>query len=709
MLPRKLEITSVFGDEPVESARRRWRALVEADLKGAPFERRLVTHTYEGIHVQPLYTAAETPAVPDPSGFSGLPPMTRGARAMGTSQRGWDLRQEHAEPEPTAANAAIREDLDEGVTSVVIRLDACARAGLDPSDPHGTQLAARDGVAAYTLDDLDRVLEGVHLSMIGVGLEAGAAFIPGAAMLAALWERRAVPAIDARGCFQADPLAVLARDGALPYTLGRALSDMADLAQWTSHRYPYVTAVRVGTAPYHHAGATATQDLAFSMATALEYLRAMTNAGLTIDIASRQLLFSYAVGCNFFLAIAKLRAARRLWARVVEACGGPEDARRMTMHVRPSKRVLTTREPWLNMLRNSACVFAAGFGGADAVSSTPYDAAMGEPSPRARRLARNTHHLLMEECHLHEVCDATGGSWYIETLTDELSEKAWVILQAIEARGGMSRALCEGWIARQIDDAAQPRLQNLATRRDVIVGVSDFPPPPEREPARTPIDRATIVAEACERLRRRNGTFPDGASPRDPDTGARTSWAVQRAKHGASIGEIASRLHADNSGPTTLDAAIHVHPYAEPFERLRDAADHYAVQCGSSPSVFLVVIGPLSRCTARANFCRSLFETGGFEVLGGEGGATAESAAAAFAASGSHIAVVCGPDESYPDAVPIVAPALHRTGARRVVLAGNPGANEAAFRAAGVDHFAFIKCDVVALLGSLLKEEGAAL
>src|SRR4051794_1767144 len=204
-----------------------WRALAEADLEGAAFEQKLVTHTYEGMDVQPVYTRRDRPGEGDPNGFPGVPPFVRGARPLGAVLTGWDLRQEHAHPDLVAANQAILDDLQGGVTSLLLRLDVAARNGLDPDDPAAAELAGRDGLMAYHADDFDSALAGVHLGMIGVTLEAGAAFLPAAAALVALWRRRGVTPDQARGAFNADPLAVLVRDGQLPEPPERALAQMA--------------------------------------------------------------------------------------------------------------------------------------------------------------------------------------------------------------------------------------------------------------------------------------------------------------------------------------------------------------------------------------------------------------------------------------------------------------------------------------------------
>jgi methylmalonyl-CoA mutase len=684
-----------------------WRSLAEADLEGAPFEQKLVTHTYEGIDIQPVYTRADWPSEKDPEGFPGLTPFVRGSRPLGAVQTGWDLRQEHAHPDPAITNQAILEDLQGGVTSLLLRLDIAARNGLDPDDPEAEALTGRDGLMVYHADDLDIVLANVHLDMIGVTLEAGAAFVPAAAMLVALWRRRDVAPEQARGAFNADPLAVLVRDGHLPVSPANALVLMAELAGWTAKNYPHVTAVRVGTAPYHHAGATAAQDLAFGMATALEYLRAMSRAGLDIDTAARQMLFNISVGTHHFLAIAKLRAARRLWARVVEACGGSPAAAAMRIHSRVSKRVLTLRDPYVNLLRNTVACFAAGIGGAEAITSVPFDAAVGLPDDLSRRIARNTVLILQEEAHLNRVIDPPGGSWYLGWLTDRIADKAWGIFQEIERYGGMLRAIQEGWIARQIDSAFAPRAKNLARRKEGITGVSEFPNIAEPLVVRPAPDRITLRADAVARVakaRRRSMILSHllGADARP--TNSTITLAVEAALAGASLGQLAraQRFHTE---PTAIPP-LTPHPFAQPFEELRAASDAWQVFHGKRPRVFLANMGSVAHHTARATYAKNFFEAGGFEVIGNNGFREVRDAARAFTESGATIAVICSSDKLYPEIVPQLAPALKAAGASTVVLAGNPAANENAWRDAGVDRFIFIKCDVLGILREMLCEEG---
>ncbi|MEM7622022.1 MAG: methylmalonyl-CoA mutase family protein [Planctomycetota bacterium] len=690
-----------------------WHATVLKDLNGAPFEKKLVTHTYEGIDLQPLYTRRDWPGDSPPhgspapdrngSGSSGVAPFTRGGLPLGNRDHGWEIRQEHKEPRLDQLNASILDDLENGVGSILLRLDLAGRRGLDPDNPLASQLVGRDGASIATVDDLDKAFEGVHLNMIGVALEAGAAFEPAAALLLALYHKRNVPKAETRIHFCADPLAVLARDGVLPMETDRAMQRLAELGRHTSANLPASRAVRVGTAPYHHAGATAVQDLAFSMASAVAYLRTLTAAGLSLADASKQLLFSYAIGCNQFLAIAKLRAARKLYARLIEAAGGTGPAQRMVIHARTSKRVITARDPWVNLLRNTVCAFASGVAGADIITTGTYNEAVSLPSTLSRRIARNTQHVLMEESHIHRVSDPAGGCWFIEHLTDEFAEKAWETFQSIEARGGMETCLRSGWVADQIDSAFAPRSKDIATRKAPITGVSEFPNLSE-----SPLDADTISLPALLGERRGHVYAHRERTGRNIVTDADLTALAEQASQGATLGDIAAALFEpeDETTHTRLTSAIAPHPYAEAFERLRDASDEHEARCGYRARVFLASIGSPPQHTARSAFAKNFFQAGGFEVIANDGFATADDAAAAFAESGAGVAVICSSDAVYESVAHEVGSKLRRAGARSVVLAGNPGNNESMYRAAGIDRFIFVKCDVLGVLTEIAHEEG---
>lgn len=676
-----------------------WRAEVDKALKGAPFDKKMLTKTYEGITLRPIYTRQDWSCEGDPSGFPGAAPFTRGGRASGGVVSGWDVRQRYMWPDPKACNDIILAELERGVSSLILRFDAAAQAGLDGDADGAADLAGDNGIMLYSLDDLDLLLTGVELDLLTVSLEAGPQFLPAAALLEALWQRRGIAPDKAIGAFNADPISTLAGQGRLPVSTDTALAHLADLAKRTSQTYRHVTAVRVDTSAYHDAGATETQDLAASMATAVAYLRAMTDAGMDIDSACRQIVFTYSLDADQFLSLCKLRAARKLWNRVAEACGASEPARAMQQHAITSTRMMTRYDPWVNMLRGTVACFAAAVGGADSITVQPFNALIGLPDELGRRIARNTHIVLSEESNLPRVVDAGGGSWYIESRTDELARAAWAEFQEIEKQGGIVSAVTSGALAEKIAAAYATREKNIGKRKDPLTGISEFPnidefPIPMEAP-----DLGTIRREAADRLQAARGKGSAGAkldALKAAGTGSVAEAAAAAAAAGATVGAMASAL----AGEATTVTALPTHRFAESFEALRDASEAYEKKTGERPKIFLANLGPIAKHTGRATFAKNFFEVGGIRALTNEGFKDAESCAKAFQQSGAEIAILCSADPIYEEMVPSVAPALKDAGCKHLFLAGSPGEHKETYMKAGVDDFIFLGCDVLQSLRS---------
>ena len=681
-----------------------WVGEVEKALKGAPFDKRMYTRTYEGVTLRPIYTRNDWPASGDPSGFPGAAPFTRGGRAAGNRVDNWDVRQTYAYPDPAKCNDVILNDLARGVTSVTIAFDQAASAGLDADQAGADALAGADGVMIYSVDDLDRLLTGVYLDLITVSLAAGAQFVPAAAMLQALWHRRRIAPEAAKGAFNADPLAALTRRGRLPVAIDAAMAQMADLARHTAASWPLCTAVGVDTSPYHDAGCTESQDLAISMATGLAYVKAMTAAGLDVDAACRQILFTYSVPCDQFLAIAKLRAARKMWARITEACGAGESARAMRITAITSWRMMSKRDPWVNMLRTTVACFAAAVGGADSITVRPFDETLGLPDALGRRISRNTHVILAEESNLAKVVDPAGGSWYVESRTDELAKVAWAEFQAIEKAGGIVAVVQDGSLAKQIAAAYAQREGNLAKRRDPVTGVSEFPNIGEAPIELEQPDLLAAYKAACERLKTTRGAdaAPALAGLKAPGAGGLAAAATAAASAGATLGQMAGTL----KGAETTTAALPRHRYGERFEELRDASDVYLGKTGERPKIFLANLGTIAQHTGRATFSKNFFEVAGIEALSNAGFTDAESCVAAFRSSGAKIAILCSADPVYETMVAQVAPALKAAGCSFLFLAGNPGDKKEAYMGAGVDDFIFMGGDLLQTTRSTLARLG---
>jgi methylmalonyl-CoA mutase len=690
-----------------------WQREVEADLKGVPFSKRMISQSYEGIELEALYTEEVFATTGNPGGLPGYPPFVRGTQPLGNVLTGWDIRQEQGHPDPADANVRILEDLNGGVTSIDLRLDGAARHGLDADDPRAAELTGRDGVSISSVADLGLLTHGVKLEIAGFHFDAGAAFLPVASLYVALAKEKGVPLSELRGGFNADPLKALARDGYLPMPLNTALRQMADLAAWTAENAPHMTAVEVSSAPYHNAGATAVADVAFAIGTGIDYLRALTDAGLDIETAARQITFSMGLGCRFYLAIAKIRAIRRLWADVVSASGGSAQAQKMVLRVATGRRVLTTRYPSLNILRNTVASYAGAVAGADIITTAPFDAPNGLPTEVSRRNARNTQLILAEECHLGQVIDPAGGSWYIEWYTNEVAKRAWKMLQQVEAQGGMIQAVVDGWVAEQIKPTEAAREKDIATRKVAVIGVSEHPIVTEQRADQAQPDYHQLATAAAHRLadwRQRHGRSAalDALASVPAGSGLLTTAAIAAARAGATLGQIVQNLVPKDYQPTEI-APLSVHPYDDAFEELRDAAVAFMSKHGHRPRVFLAGIGSIAEQVARKTYATEFFQAGGFEVVARDAKFDVAESVAGFAASKAGIAAICSTDKRYATAVAELAPKLKAAGAVSVVLAGNPGQSEAAYRAAGVDRFIYVRCNVLDTLWSLLRAEEARL
>lgn len=698
--------TMRFADGFPTPSYEQWKEEVEKALKGAPFDKRMFTKTYEGITLRPIYTRQDWPADGDPSGFPGAMPFTRGGRAAGNRDGDWDVRQCYGHPDLAKANEIILNELTRGVTSLHIHFDKAACAGLDADSAGAEALAGVDGTMVYSVDDLDRLLTGVHLDLAPVALKAGGQFVPAAALLMALWARRRIKPEAALGAFGADPLGTLAANGALPTSLDDACRQMALLAKHTAATYPQVTAVGVNTVPYHNAGCTESQDLAISMATAVHYLKAMLAAGMDIDAACKQILFTYSVPCDQFLGIAKLRAARKLFSRIAEACGASEPARAMKMHAVTAMRMMNQRDPWVNVLRNTVACFAAAVAGADAITVHPLDAAIGMPGDLGRRVARNTHVILAEESNLAKVIDPAGGSWYVENRTDELAKLAWGEFQAIERDGGIAAVLSSGAIAKAIAAVWTQREANLAKRRDPVTGVSEFPNIAEQPVEAAEVDLGQARKLAGERLaairaQAKAGSDAVAASLRQAGD-AVVAKAVEQATQGATISALAAGLAGSAAGITPLPK----HRLAEAFEAMRDASDAAMKANGARPKIFLANLGTIAQHNGRATFAKNFFEVAGIEAIGNNGFRDAAACAAAFKESGAKIAILCSADPVYEQMAGEVAPALKQAGCQYLFLAGAPGEKKDAYMQAGVDDFIFLGCDLLKTTTATLARLG---
>jgi len=611
-----------------------WRQLVEKALKGADFEKRLVSRTADGIEIEPLYTRAD--ALPgSETALPGAAPFTRGT-AIEAESHGWHIHQRVGAAEPGVANKVMLEELEGGAQGVVIEVAGPGQAGVKILDSK----------------DMATVLAGVHLDFAPVQLAGGIGGLTAARnFIAALVTLGTKPGITVSR-LNVDPIGTYARFGSTWAPIEAALADTVKLASEVHASGMPLSTVLVDATVPHEAGASEAQELAFLASALVAYLRAFEAAGLSAGDAFGQIAFALATDTDLFLGTAKVRAARTIIARIAEASG----ASPASMHIISvtSARMMAKRDPWTNMLRTTAACASAAFGGSDAITVLPFTYALGEPDRFARRIARNTQLVLMEESSLGRVADPTGGSWYVESLTDELAATAWAQFQAIEAKGGLLAALASGALQEEIAATAQTRAKAIATGRVELTGVSVFPK----------------LGEDGVKITAREGIAP--------------------VKETAQIQPLAP------------------HRLGEAFEALRDASDAYLAKTGKRPRVFLASLGAIVDHNRRSTWVWNLLAAGGIEGLTSDGYKDVDAAVAAFKESGAQVACLASSDEIYASQAEAAAKALKAAGAKQVLMAGRPGEAEAALKAAGIDGFLYAGQDAVVALRDLQKSLGVS-
>ncbi len=592
-----------------------WRALVDKVLKGADFERRMVARSADGLAVGPLYTRAD--ALPEAADAA----VMRGLAAGRTA-----ITQLHVDPDPATLAGAICADAEGGVEGFTVRIAAPGQSGLAPD-----------------FRAIEAMLAAVPLDRVRISLDAGRNAIHAGLALATVAKARGFPhAVAGLGI---DPLGVLARTGerwllkadgsgfglGLPWLTGGATTLLADAR------------------PYHEAGASEAQELAALAATVVAYLRGCEGEGLAPADALPRLSLGLALDADIFLGIAKLRAARRIVGRIAEACGAAEAVQRVRLSTSTSERMMTRRDPWVNMLRVTAGCAAALMGRASEVAVLPFTWPLGPPDAFARRIARNVGIVLREESSLDRIADPAGGAWGFEQLTDNLARKAWSIFQKWEAEGGMQAALTSGLVQDQIAAVAEARARDISTGRISVTGTSAFPV----------LGRDGVSV----------APWPEVPVPSDANGTKRL---------------VARRL-------------------AELFEQLRDAADAAPVP----PRVYLASLGLQAEHGVRSTWVANFLAAGGIEAERSDGFTASGDAGMAFAQSGARIACICGTDQAYAELAEATAMALKGAGALRVYLAGRPdGEARTALEAAGVDGLLHVGCDAVAALTRLHRELG---
>lgn len=719
-----------------------WKSAAEALLKGAPFDKRMLTPTAEGITLQPIYRKEDLLRLDFADSLPGAEGYLRGTRAEGYRKDLWQVAQEIPLAEADAFNQALVADLQRGQNALNIVLDEASARGLDPALAEDGQ-CGRGGLSLACLSDLETALNGLLTDAVSYHFQSGLAGFAVVAFFETWLNAQARPSeasrdgsacISAadrsqsarfdkkaiRGSLNIDPLGHLAEYGSLPLALEQVYDEMAALAAHYTVRRPNFLTVGISSLPYHEAGASAVDELAATLATAVTYLRALMARGLSASDAAKQMRFTLSIGGNFFMELAKLRVARFLWARIVREMGGDKEAQKIRLHARTGRYNKTAHDPYVNLLRTTTEALCGAVGGVDSLTVGTFDEVIRTSDAFSRRIARNTQIILQEECELSAVADPAGGSWFIESLCDQLGKKVWAAFQQIETEGGILASLQKGALQERIAKTREGRQSALARRTSSLVGTNKYPNPEEK-----PLEKSVFDAKLFRNTRSNDIAAVKAKGNEDIRTAALRAVAEQSTPLRPSARSLIDALSAAATQGATLSQLLAATRGKEPvkgektilqipplpkqrlahrFEALRSASEAYRAHNGHRPKLFLLNWGALRRHKARADFTCDFFETSGFEIVSNAGFTDAQEAAAALSDSGARIAVLCGNDEDYAaHAAEIFAAARIACPQAKLVLAGFPGEAEATFRKAGMDDYIFIKSNNLATNEAYLK------
>jgi methylmalonyl-CoA mutase len=686
-----------------------WKKAAEDALKGVPFEKKLITKTYENIDLQPIYNVSDRDIVAyTAESLPGSFPYTRGICASGYKGKAWDISQAFSYPLPTMLNKALKEDLQCGQTGITISACNC-RAMSDKCD---CKCECEDFVCSCVqindIKDLEDLFDGIDITKYSIkflqtcpvpySLELATLFI-------AYCKKHNIKSSDLRVNFGFDITPFIVRNGNLSNPIELILDDMAALVKLANASGDKFSAISIDGCTYHNSGANAVQEIAYSVATGVYYIKELMNRGLGIDEIAKNIHFNFSSGVKFFIEISKLRAARIIWAKIIKSFGGNEDSQKMIIHAFTSKINKTKFDPYVNILRGTTEGLAAVLSGACSLNIGTFDEELGMPSDFSRRIARNVQNILKDEAHLIDTIDPAGGSYYIETLTDKFATESWKIFREVEGIGCIFEALHQGKIQADIEAVVAKRQDNIANRRDVILGTNKHPNLIEK-----PVEGLVKVTPAeakkhIEEVKSRKKTADFAGIWKSP-WNERAEKMIEAYSNGAILADIWLAKEQKDC-KTEWSKPIPAFRAAELFEGLRNAADTYKAKTGKVPQIYFEAFGLLKQYKPRVDFSTDFFAVAGFDIIVGKGFENATDAIANIGNISAPVVVICSNDDIYPEVVPAYAEALKKQKPDiKLFLAGLPKDFVDSFKAAGVDEFIHIKSNVYETLSKLFAAIG---
>ena len=611
-----------------------WQTAAAKEVKGKD----LTWRTPEGIDVKPLYTADDVKADP---GLPGFAPFTRGVRASMYAGRPWTIRQYAGFSTAEESNAFYRRNLAAGQKGLSVAFDLATHRGYDSDHPRVVGDVGKAGVAIDTVEDMKILFDGIPLGEMSVSMTMNGAVIPILAFFIVAGEEQGVPTEQLDGTIQNDILKEFMVRNTYIYPPEPSMRIISDIFAYTSAKMPKFNSISISGYHMQEAGATQVQELAFTIADGMEYVKYGVASGLDIDKFAGRLSFFFAIGMNFFMEVAKLRAARVLWHRVMTKLGAQDERSKMLRtHCQTSGVSLQEQDPYNNVIRTTIEAMAAMLGGTQSLHTNALDEAIALPTDFSARIARNTQIVIQEETGMTKVVDPLGGSYYIEALTQELVDKAWEIIERVEAEGGMAKAVAAGWPKAMIEEAAAARQARVDKGEDVIVGVNKYRLASEDQLETLEVDNHAVRESQIARLKQVRETRDESvcqSALKELTHAAKTGGnllehAVRAARARATLGEISDAMEAVfgrfGTVPTPVKG-VYGSAYAEDrrYQQVLDGVTAVTTRLGRKPRMLVAKMGQDGHDRG-ANVIASAFSDMGFDVTSGPLFQTPEEACA---------------------------------------------------------------------------------
>ncbi|MFZ9487421.1 MAG: methylmalonyl-CoA mutase [Alphaproteobacteria bacterium] len=658
-----------------------WEALARSDLKGAAPES-LAWTTPEGIVVKPLYTAADLEGLAHLGGMPGFAPFVRGPRATMYANRPWTIRQYAGFSTAEESNRFYKEGLRNGQMGLSVAFDLATHRGYDSDHPHVVGDVGKAGVAIDSVEDMKVLFDGIPLDRMSVSMTMNGAVLPVLAGFIVAGEEQGVDRAKLSGTIQNDILKEFMVRNTYIYPPAPSMRIVADIIAYTARHMPKFNSISISGYHMQEAGATCVQELAFTLADGLEYVRAARARGLDVDAFAPRLSFFFAIGMNFFMEVAKLRAARLLWARLVQPFG-PRKAESLSLrtHCQTSGVSLTEQDPYNNIVRTTVEAMAAVLGGTQSLHTNSFDEALALPTPFSARIARNTQLIIAEETGIPRVVDPLGGSYYVEHLTHSIAAEAMKLIDEVEAMGGMTKAVESGMPKLRIEEAAARRQARIDRGEETIVGVNRYQPAERTEVEVRDIDNSAVREAQVARLARVRAGRDEAAcrAALDALTAAAASGdgnllelSVEASRRRATVGEISDALekvYTRHRAVVRSVAGIYGAAYEgdEGFERIRRDVEAFAAEEGRRPRMLVVKLGQDGHDRG-AKVIATAFADIGFDVDVGPLFQTPEDAARQAIENDVHVVGVSSQAAGHKTLVPKLVEALRAQGAGDVLV-----------------------------------------